>query len=169
MARTVVPPPASYALASARIVLGLVFLWAFLDKTFGLRYTTPKDRAWLEGGHPTQGYLSSSFGPLGDVFQAMAGKPVVDVLFMLGLLGVGVALTLGVATRPGGWAGFAMVLLMYLSHPMPWADPNGTHPFLDDHILQAAVLALIALTAAGHTWGLGAWWDRVTAKATWLR
>ena len=62
-----------------------------------------------------------------------------------------------------------MVLLMYLSHPTPWADPNGTHPFLDEHILEAAVLALVALTAAGPTWGLGAWWDRATAKATWLR
>ena len=104
--------PASYALAALRIALGLIFLWAFLDKLFGLRYTTPPERAWIDGGEPTRGYLSSSFGPLGDLFKGMAGNAVVDTLFMLGLAGVGIALTLGIATRLGGWAGAAMVLLM---------------------------------------------------------
>ena len=168
MARVDVAPPASYALGAARLVLGLIFLWAFLDKAFGLRYTTPPERAWTEGGEPTRGYLSSSFGPLGDLFKSMAGNGVVDVLFMLGLLAVGVALTLGIATKLGGWAGVAMVLLMYLSHPTPWADPNGTHPFLDQHILEATVLALVALTNAGHAMGLGRWWERRTAKWPWM-
>ena len=164
-----VAKPAAYALAATRIVLGLIFLWAFLDKLFGLRFTTPPERAWLEGGSPTQGYLGSSFGPLEGLFQGMAGNALVDVLFMAGLFGVGVALTFGIATRLGGWAGMAMVLLMYASHPTAWAEPNGTHPFLDDHLLQAAVMALIALTMSGYTWGLGAWWNACTAKATWLR
>lgn len=163
-ARVDVAKPAAYALAATRIVLGLIFLWAFLDKLFGLRHTTPPERAWLEGGSPTQGYLGSSFGPLGDAFQAMAGNGLVDFLFMFGLAAIGVSLTLGIATRLGGWAGCAMVLLMYASHPTPWMEPNGTHPFLDEHITEAAVLALIALTTAGHTWGLGRWWDARTAK-----
>lgn len=156
--------PAAYALASLRIALGLVFLWAFLDKLLGLRYATPPERAWLEGGEPTRGYLGSSYGPLGDMFQAMAGNVLVDTLFMLGLAGVGIALTLGIATRLGGWAGMAMVLLMYASHPVPWAPENGTHPFLDEHITEAAAMALIALTNAGDTWGLGAWWRARTTK-----
>lgn len=164
-----VAPPASYALAAARLVLGLIFLWAFLDKLLGLGYTTPKERAWLEGGSPTEGYLGSSFGPLGDLFQGMAGNPVVDALFMAGLFGVGVSLTLGIAVRLGGWSGCAMVLLMYASHPTPWADPHGTHPFLDGHILEAAVLALMALTTCGHTLGLGRMWAQRTAKWPWLQ
>src|SRR5688572_23363522 len=114
-----VAKPASYALAALRLALGLIFLWAFLDKLFGLRYSTPPERAWVEGGEPTRGYLSSSFGPLDEMFKAMAGNAVVDTLFMLGLAAVGISLTLGIATRLGGWAGMAMVLLMYASHPTP--------------------------------------------------
>lgn len=160
---------ASYAFAAARIILGLTFLWAFFDKLLGLTYSTPKASAWVSGGHPTKGYLGSSFGPLGDVFKAMAGNPVVDFLFMAGLAGVGLALTLGLATRLGGWSGVAMVLLMYASHPVPWASPHTPHPFLDDHILEAAVLALVALAYRVDTWGLGAWWRRVTANQAWLQ
>lgn len=161
--------PAAFALAALRVTLGLIFLWAFLDKLFGLRHATPPERAWLEGGEPTRGYLSSSFGPLGDLFQAMAGNALVDALFMLGLAGVGIALTLGIATRLGGWSGMAMVLMMYASHPVPWMEPNGTHPFLDEHITEAAAMALIALTNAGDTWGLGRWWRQRVAKWPWLQ
>lgn len=165
---TPVARPAAYALAALRLTLGLIFLWAFLDKLLGLRYTTPPERAWIEGGEPTRGYLGSSFGPLGDLFQNMAGNAVVDALFMFGLAAVGIALTLGIATRLGGWGGMAMVLLMYASHPAPWAEPNGTHPFLDDHIVQAAALALVALTNAGITLGLGKWWHDKTSRWPWL-
>jgi thiosulfate dehydrogenase (quinone) large subunit len=161
--------PAAYALAASRLVLGLIFLWAFLDKLLGLGYNTPRERAWVEGGEPTRGYLSSSFGPLEELFHGMAGNAAVDFLFMMGLLGVGLTLTLGIAVRLGGWGGVAMVLLMYASHPTVFMDPHGTHPFLDDHILQAAVLALIAMTTSGHTWGLGRWWESKTAKWPWLR
>jgi thiosulfate dehydrogenase (quinone) large subunit len=156
--------PALYALALLRLTLGLIFLWAFLDKTFGLEYSTKPGNSWLDGGHPTQGYLGSSYGPLEGLFHAMAGNAVVDVLFMFGLLAVGLSLTLGFATRLGGWAGFAMVLLMYASHPIPWAPANGTHPFIDDHVTEAAAMALIALTNSGDWLGIGRWWLSKTAK-----
>jgi thiosulfate dehydrogenase [quinone] large subunit len=35
----------AYAFASLRLLTGFVFLWAFLDKTFGLGYATPPARA----------------------------------------------------------------------------------------------------------------------------
>jgi thiosulfate dehydrogenase [quinone] large subunit len=158
------------AIAAARIILGLIFLWGFLDKLFGLTYTTAKENAWIDAGSPTRGYLSSSYGPLGDMFQSMAGNGLVDLLFMLGLAGVGLSLTLGIGVRIGGWSGFAMVLLMYLSHPIPWADPHTTHPFLDGHVLEAAIFVLVALTPSGDTWGLGRWWRRqsLVQKNRWL-
>ena len=161
--------PALYALALLRLVLGLVFLWAFLDKAFGLHYTTTDANAWLDGGHPTKGYLGSSYGPFEKVFKAMAGKAVVDFLFMFGLGAVGTALTLGIANKLAGWGGVAMVLLMYLSHPIPWAPAHTTHPFLDDHVTEAAALGLIALTNAGDWLGLGNWWRTKTAKWPWLQ
>ena len=48
-------------------------------------------------------------------------------------------------------------------------QPHGTHPFLDEHITEAAALALIAMTSAGDTWGLGPWWRTRTGKWPWLR
>ena len=41
------------AFAALRIVLGFTFLWAFVDKLFGLGYATPSERSWINGGSPT--------------------------------------------------------------------------------------------------------------------
>lgn len=164
---------ARYALAALRLSLGLIFLWAFLDKTFGLTWNTPSGSGWLFGsgeGSPTKGYLSSSYGPLGNMFQAMAGNAVVNWLFMLGLLCVGLCLTFGSAVRFGGLNGVLLVLLMYASHPAPWADPHGTNPLIDTHIVEACALALVALTPSGDTWGMAKWWRaNLPANAKWLR
>ncbi|MFC5822105.1 hypothetical protein ACFPUY_44090, partial [Nonomuraea harbinensis] len=42
--------PVDYVWAIARISIGWVFLWAFLDKTFGWGFATPAERAWINGG-----------------------------------------------------------------------------------------------------------------------
>ncbi len=87
-------------LAVFRVAVGFVFLWAFLDKTFGLGYATPSAKAWINGGSPTKGFLSGvAAGPLESTFHSWAGAPWADWLFMAGLLGIGLALTLGVALR----------------------------------------------------------------------
>src|SRR5688572_9064984 len=44
---------ARYLLAGVRLALGWVFLWAFLDKAFGLGFATSAARAWIDGGSPT--------------------------------------------------------------------------------------------------------------------
>src|SRR4051812_31281326 len=65
---------AAKALAVLRISTGFVFLWAFLDKTFGLGYSTPSARAWIHGGSPTQGFLKSvDVGPFQSTYHAIAG------------------------------------------------------------------------------------------------
>lgn len=65
---------ATKALAVLRVATGFVFLWAFLDKTFGLHYATPAAKAWMHGDHPTQGFLASvEAGPLQSVFHSIAG------------------------------------------------------------------------------------------------
>jgi hypothetical protein len=38
-------------LTGVRLAIGFEFLWAFLDKTFGLGYSTPVGRAWIHGDH----------------------------------------------------------------------------------------------------------------------
>ena len=68
--------PARRALAVLRLATGFIFLWAFLDKTFGLGFSTPAERAWLNGGTPSQGFLASDSvtGPLKSFFAGEATR-----------------------------------------------------------------------------------------------
>ena len=77
--------------------LASIFLWAFFDKTFGLGYSTPAVRSWLNSGSPTNGFLSNTKGWFARFFQSIAGHPVTDALFMAALFGIGFALLLGSA------------------------------------------------------------------------
>ena len=45
------------ALFLLRLALGVEFLWAFFDKLFGLGYSTPSARAWLNGDRRRKGSL----------------------------------------------------------------------------------------------------------------
>lgn len=151
--------------ALTRIALGLVFLWAFLDKLLGLGFATPPERAWLRGGSPTRGFLGGVEGPFAAPFQAMAGNVLVDWLFMLGLLGIGVALVLGIGMRVAAVAGALLLVLMWAA-----SLPLANHPFLDDHLVYALVLVGLAFERAGDAWGLGGWWrgTRLVQRARWL-
>ncbi|GII66131.1 membrane protein [Sphaerisporangium krabiense] len=145
---------AGYVWALARIALGWVFLWAFLDKTFGLGFSTPAGRAWIEGGSPTAGFLKGTGeNALGGFFSGLAGQAWVDWLFMIGLLGVGVALILGAGLRIAAVAGGLMLVLMWAAEL-----PLTTNPFMDEHLVYAIVLAGLALVSAGDTLGIGRWW-----------
>src|ERR1700712_1791147 len=75
--------PARIGLAVLRLATGFIFLWAFLDKAFGLGFSTPAARAWIHGGTPSQGFLTGPgvTGPLKPLFAGIA-SPASDVLFM---------------------------------------------------------------------------------------
>ena len=141
------------SLAITRMLIGFVFLWAFLDKTFGLGFSTPAARAWINGGSPTTGYLSNLDGMFASFFNGLAGNALVDWLFMLGLFGVGVGLILGIAMRLSIVSGIAMLALMWLA-----ALPLTTNPLVDDHVVYAAVLAVFWFSPSlqrlslGHNW-----------------
>ncbi|WP_214401596.1 DoxX family membrane protein [Pseudonocardia lacus] len=156
---------AARALAVLRITTGLVFLWAFLDKLFGLGYATAAERAWINGGSPTKGFLGGvEVGPFDTAFQAIAGAWWANWLFMLGLAGVGIAVTLGIGLRVSAVAGTVMMLLMWLAEfPLDRFTAAGepsmsTNPLIDYHIIYAIALIVAAVTYAGNTWGLGKQW-----------
>jgi thiosulfate dehydrogenase [quinone] large subunit len=153
------------ALAVLRIMFGFYFLWAFLDKTFGLGFATPAERAWVNGGSPTRGFLSGVEGPFAGLYNAIAGNAFIDVLFMVGLLGIGLALILGIGMRVAAVSGSILYVLMWTA-----ALPMTTNPVLDDHLTGATTLVVLALTAAGTTWGLGKTWAGlpVVQKNRWL-
>jgi thiosulfate dehydrogenase [quinone] large subunit len=155
-------------LAAFRVVMGLEFLWAFFDKTFGLGYATPAERAWINGGSPTKGFLSRvAVGPFESTFHALAGATWADWLFMVGLLGIGIALVLGIGLRVAAVSGTVMMLGMWAAEwPLAKVTSAGepsmsTNPIIDYHIIYALVLIVLAVTYAGHTWGLGRPWARL--------
>ncbi|HEY0167264.1 MAG TPA: DoxX family membrane protein [Jatrophihabitans sp.] len=164
----VVTSAAAKALAVLRIATGFVFLWAFLDKLFGLHYSTSSAKAWIDGGSPTKGFLSSvEVGPLSSTFHSMAGDTWVNWLFMLGLLGMGIGLIAGVALRITALAGALMMSMMWLAE-FPLAqhtnsgEPSGSsNPLMDSHLIYAIVMVVLAATYAGNTWGLGKLWARL--------
>jgi thiosulfate dehydrogenase [quinone] large subunit len=150
-----------YGLAVTRISLGWVFLWAFLDKTFGLGRATPAEAAWVNGGSPTNGFLANApVGPFADFYNGIAGAAWADWLFMVGLAAIGTALILGVAMRIAAVAGAALLLMMWTA-----VLPPANNPFMDDHLIYALVLGVLALTAAGHTLGLGRVWEKLPLVA----
>jgi thiosulfate dehydrogenase [quinone] large subunit len=153
-------------LAVLRVAFGLTFLWAFFDKTFALGFHTGYDQAgnldrfgpaaWIHGGSPTEGFLAfGAKGPFQDFYNGIAGAAWADWLFMLGLLGIGLALTFGAGMRLAGAAGALMYILM-------WSVvlPPENHPFIDEHVLGALTIVVLAMFLAGDTWGLGRWWSQ---------
>lgn len=149
--------PLSVLLGITRIALGWTFLWAFLDKAFGLGRGTASADAWIDGGSPTSGFLGhATKGPFADFYQGMAGHAWADWLFMLGLLGIGTALILGVAMRLAAAAGALLLVMMWTA-----ALPPDNNPFMDDHIIYALVLGVLALSSAGSTLGFGHAWEKL--------
>lgn len=153
-----------YALALARIGLGFIFLWAFLDKLSGLGFSTCRDKlgevhlgcsqSWVNGGSPTDGFLThATQGPFASFYHNLAGHAWVDWLFMTGLLVAGLGLLLGIAVRLTTLIGAGMLLLMWSS--LLWPSNN---PFVDEHIIYIFVLLAVNLGNSQQRWGLHGWW-----------
>lgn len=130
-----------------RLAMGLIFLWAFVDKLLGLGFATKSENAWLSGGSPTSGFLlNATRGPLEAMFKGLAGIAAVDWLFMLGLLFVGLTVTFNKYIKWGAIAGSAMLLLMYLA-----VLPPDNNPLLDDHLVYILVLVLLAYKGSNRS------------------
>jgi thiosulfate dehydrogenase (quinone) large subunit len=151
-----------------RMGLGLIFLWAFFDKLLGLGFSTCRDGetgivtimcegAWLNGGSPTTGFLKfATSGPLAGFYQSLAGITMVDWIFMLGLLGIGIGLTFGIMVRISSLTGALIVFMMWSA-----VLPPEHHPFLDDHIIYLIVLVGFIFSNAGRNIGFGEKWEKL--------
>lgn len=125
-----------------RISLGWLLLWGFFDKLFGLGFSTCRDvktgiidyfceGAWINGGSPTYGFLKFGVhGPLAEFFHGLASVAVVDWLFMVGLLLIGLAFVFNFSLRLAGYSGALMMLLMYLG-----LIPPEHNILIDEHII----------------------------------
>ena len=157
-----------YIAATIRLSLGWTFLWAFLDKMFALGHETGVNAqtgavdyfgpaAWIHGGSPTAGFLGfATKGPLAGFYGNLAGNAVVDWVFMLGLLGIGLALTLGIGMRIAAVSGVLMLVMMWSA-----VLPPANNLFMDDHLIYAMIIGVLAFIGAGKTFGLGKRWERI--------
>jgi thiosulfate dehydrogenase [quinone] large subunit len=146
-------PAARVVLALARLTIGWMFLWAAIDRVFGLGY--PTDEGMLSGGTPVIDRLEESRGPLEGMFQWLADVPGIEWIAVVGLALVGLAVMLGVGFRAASTVGVVVAVLAFLAVLPPEANP-----VVDRHLVYAAVLAGMALANAGEELGLGRWWSR---------
>jgi len=145
---------APYVWAAARLSLGWVFLWAFLDKLWGLGRATPAEGAWVDGGSPTEGFLANApTGPFKGFYHDIAGQAWADWLFMIALLGIGLALILGIGVRIAAVGGALLLVLMWSA-----VLPPENNPFMDDHLIYAIALIGLAMVNSGDVIGLGKKW-----------
>lgn len=167
----------AYVFAGLRLLMGFIFLWTFLDDIFGLGYPTQSGHGWFEGGSPTKGFLSSvAAGPMESTLHEWAGAAWADWLFVLGMLGIGLALAAGIALRLTAVAGTVMLALMWIAewppamHLSNGAPSMSANPFADYHVVYAVVLIALAVAGAGGTWGLGQAWARLrfVSRNPWL-
>lgn len=151
--------------ALARISLGMILLWAFLDKLLGLGFATCRDantdavatmcsKAWINGGSPTTGFLKfAAKGPFAGFYNSLAGNQLIDILFMGGLLLIGVALIFGIAMKLATISGSLLFLMMWSA-----VLPPGNNPVLDDHIVYILILLGLKASNDKQKWGLRNWW-----------
>ncbi|MEM9565128.1 MAG: hypothetical protein AAGA93_21065 [Actinomycetota bacterium] len=156
-------PPGMWAWTLLRLLLGWSFLWAFLDKFFGLGFATCRaadspsidfgcDAAMINGGSPTYGYLNfaTEGSHTGFLFDWMAPSApdainLADVLFMAVLLLGGLALMLGVAVRTAAVGGAVLMAFMFLAGDV-WPENN---PVNSSHVIEMVAFLGIATVGAG--------------------
>ena len=165
-----------YFWAIVRVSMGLIFLWAFFDKIWGLGFATCRDsatgvvsylceKAWINGGSPTYGFLSNAVhGPFADFYNSLSSSFLVEWMFMLGLLFIGFTLTFGIMIRLGSLAGSLMLLLMWTS-----LIPPSNHPFIDEHIIYSFVMLGFVFVHTCKHLGFGMWWTSLPfVKKRWI-
>jgi len=165
-----------------RILLGWAFVWAFLDKMFGLGFSTCRvpdsssidflcDSALIKGGSPTYGLLE--FGTQGShtggLFRWMASSDATsigwaDILFMLALLFGGVALMLGVGTRIAAIGSAILMVFMFLALDV-WPENN---PINSSHLIEFFVYLGIATVGPG-SFSLQHWMVKTFPFMSWAK
>ena len=140
--------------STVRITMGFIFLWAFFDKLLGLGFATTSDKAWINGFSPTTGFLTyATQGPLAWIYQSLAGNPVIDWIYMLGMLGIGLGLVLGIMVRLAGYGAITFMVILWFALLFP-----ENNPIVDEHVIYALLLLWLTRTNTTQQFGFGKWW-----------
>ena len=160
---TIHAPVHKLGVAVLRIGVGIIFLWAGLDKLLGSGPNGFSAAGFL--AHATGGTLGWPFvtGPAADgtiynpthafwvsLSQNAAAMSVVNSLVVFGELAIGLCLVLGLATRFAAAMGTLMMLFFFVA---AWEFSNG---IVNQHLTYALICATIAGLGAGKYYGLDA-------------
>lgn len=151
----------SYQLGIAvlRIGVGIIFLWAGLEKLLApepfsaagfLQFGTGGSLGWpFVSGEPAEGTV---FNPTHDFWAGMAtndgAMSLVNILVPFGQLGIGIGLILGLLTRFSAAMGTLMMLFFFVA---AWDFAFG---IVNQHLTYALVTAFLGLIGAGNYYGL---------------
>jgi thiosulfate dehydrogenase [quinone] large subunit len=128
-----------------RLSLGWLFFYSGITKVLNPDWTAA---GYLQG--------AKTFGGLYQWFLQPEVLPVVNFLNEWGQLLLGIALILGVFVRLSGVVGALLMLLYYL--PVLEFPYIGKTAFLvDEHVVYALALLVLAAFRAGRVWGLETW------------
>lgn len=139
------------ALFMLRLVIGWHFLYEGMVKVFEPNWTSA-------------GYLLESHWILSDFFHWIVAHPqvlrVVDLLNIWGLIGIGLALFLGVLTRWACASGILLLLLYYLANPavpghMSETGTEGHYLIVNKNVVEMIALGLLLFFPQSSDWGLG--------------
>ena len=155
----IVEPSHQIGIAILRIGVGIIFLWAGLEKFFApepwsaagfLEFGTGGSLGWpFVSGEVAEGTI---FNPTHDFWAGLAtneaAMSVINVLVPFGQIGIGVGLILGLLTRFSAAMGTLMMLFFFLA---AWDFEFG---IVNQHLTYAVVTAFLGLVVAGNYFGL---------------
>lgn len=150
--------------ALLRIVVGIIFLWAGLEKLLGagpegfsaggfLQFGTAGSLGWpFVSGEVAEGTV---YNPTHDLWVGLAenttAMSIINILVPWGQLGIGISLVLGLLTRFGAIMGALMMLFFFLA---AWEFAYG---IVNQHLTYLVICLAIAGLGAGKYFGLDAY------------
>jgi thiosulfate dehydrogenase [quinone] large subunit len=160
------------AVGGLRIVVGVIFLWAGLEKLLGaepfsaagfLQFATGGSLGWpFVSGEVAEGTV---FNPTHDFWLGLATSEAamgfINFIVPFGQIGIGVSLILGLFTRFGAAMGTLMMLLFFVA---AWEFEFG---IVNQHLTYALVTAFLGYIGAGNYVGLDRWFG--AQAPAWVR
>lgn len=127
-----------------RITMGWMFFYAGITKVLNSSWSAS---GYLQGAKSFNGFYGWLTNP--------GILPIVNFVNEWGLTLLGISLILGIGIRLASILGAVMMLMYYLALDFPY--PNTHSLIVDEHIIYASALLLLASLRAGRAWGLENW------------
>lgn len=148
--------------ATGLVVLRTLIGWHFLYEAY-FKLLLP---GWTRAGAPlahwsAAGYLAAATGPFAGVFHALGASslaPWIDRAVPVGLLVVGLSLTLGLFTRLGCAIAILMLSLFYLSAipttGVPATGQEGNYLFVSKNLIELTAVVVVMAFHTGRIAGI---------------